>query len=165
MAEWLRFEHDEGNGFGRLDGRSIVVHDGDMFAGARATGATLELRWRGGDVAVLGDRVALAQALDNLIVNAIEHGGPKIRVECECRGARLIASVADRGRPLEGRGGVAELGLTEIERRASRSRGHGLSVVRRTAAEHRGRFVLSRSGAGTRAALELPLAEASRPAA
>ena len=37
-------------------------------------GGSLELRWRAGEAMIEGDRTALEQALDNLIVNAIEHG-------------------------------------------------------------------------------------------
>jgi signal transduction histidine kinase len=42
-------------------------------------GGSLELRWRAGEVVVEGDRTGLDQAVDNLIVNAIEHGGPTSR--------------------------------------------------------------------------------------
>ena len=51
---------------------------GGRVAGARGValgGGSLELRWRAGEAAVIGDGAALEQALDNLIVNAIEHGG------------------------------------------------------------------------------------------
>lgn len=36
---WVRFERDGEAGFGRLAGDEIEVHDGDMFASPRATGA------------------------------------------------------------------------------------------------------------------------------
>ncbi len=49
MPHWLRFEHRGHIGFGTLDGAAIAVHDGDMFADAAPTGATLAL----GDVKVL----------------------------------------------------------------------------------------------------------------
>ncbi len=58
------------------------------------TGGSLELRWRAGPGVVIGERSGLSQALDNLIVNAIEHGGPSIVVEAAPgRGDRLRISV------------------------------------------------------------------------
>jgi len=42
-ARWLRYTHDGRGGFGRLDGASIAVHDGDLFADPAPTGETLPL--------------------------------------------------------------------------------------------------------------------------
>jgi signal transduction histidine kinase len=130
-------------------------------------GGSLELRWRAGEAIVSGDPTQLAQAFDNLIVNAIEHGGPAIVVEARRRGDdRLRVSVADSGRasrPECRRDTPAEV----IARLSGRRRhGHGLTVVRRVAADHGGRFALRRSEHGSLAVLELPLrADASASAA
>ena len=128
-------------------------------------GGSLELRWRAGEVLVEGDRTALEQALDNLIVNAIEHGGPTIVVEGRRRGAVLRVSVVDSGRgsrPQSRRDSPQEV----IDRLTGRRRrGHGLAVVRRVAAAHRGRFALERGELGTVAMLELPLALPPAPGA
>lgn len=43
MAQWLRFRHQGSVGFGTLEGTTINVHAGDMFAGCSATGQTLAL--------------------------------------------------------------------------------------------------------------------------
>lgn len=43
MAKWLRFEHQGRSGFGTLEGETIHVHTGDMFAAATPTGETLAL--------------------------------------------------------------------------------------------------------------------------
>ncbi len=43
MTHWIRFEHAGQAGFGTLEGDTITVHEGDMFAGARATSKTLAL--------------------------------------------------------------------------------------------------------------------------
>ncbi len=43
MARWIRFSHQGTAGFGTLDEGTIRVHEGDLFAGARATGATVAL--------------------------------------------------------------------------------------------------------------------------
>ena len=43
MARWIRFEQDGKTGFGTLEGDTIAVHAGDMFAGSKPTGETLKL--------------------------------------------------------------------------------------------------------------------------
>jgi signal transduction histidine kinase len=121
--------------------------------------AALDLRWNAGGAVVAGDRVALAQAIDNLIVNAIEHGGPTIVVSARRRAGRLRIAVVDSGfaaRRRPRRGSPAEV----LARLAGRNRrGHGLVVVRRIVAEHDGRFVFERSPRGAKAFVELPLSE------
>jgi signal transduction histidine kinase len=124
---------------------------------ASLAGGTLCLRWGAGEALVAGDRFELAQALDNLIVNAIEHGGPAVVVGATRERRRLRIAVSDSGRasrPAERRETPAEL----IARLCGRSRrGHGLAVVRRAASRHGGRFSLHCSERGSRAVLELPL--------
>jgi signal transduction histidine kinase len=124
---------------------------------ASYAGRTLELRWRAGEAVIAADRVALAAALDNLLINAIEHGGPRVTLEARLEAGRLRISVRDSGRVLgSGSKRRASLGLrARLEGRGRR--GHGLRVVRRTVAEHGGRFSLHASGTGTEAVIELPL--------
>ncbi len=43
MAKWIRFEQGGKTGFGTLEGDTIAVHTGDMFAGAKPSGETLKL--------------------------------------------------------------------------------------------------------------------------
>ena len=103
------------------------------------------------------DRGAVAQAIDNLVVNAIEHGGPEIVVEASTGSGRLRVAVVDSGRGARRprREGPAPL-IARLSGR--RLHGHGLRVVRRTAADHGGNFQLRSSARGTEAILELPLA-------
>ncbi len=127
--------------------------------GARAAlaGGSLALRWQAGEATVEGDRCEVAQALDNLIVNAIEHGGPEIIVEARLHPGGLCLAVLDSGRgsrPDSRRESPAEL-IARLSGR--RPHGHGLRVVRRTAAAHGGEFRLRVTERGTEAALELPL--------
>jgi signal transduction histidine kinase len=139
---------------------------------AGRSGSPVELRWRAGTATVLADPRRLAQALDNLIVNAIEHGRPPIRVEAAVAAAHVRIVVRDGGcadpdpdadaEPETG-SVVAPRALARLRapgrRRPSRGRrGHGLEVVARIAAEHGGRFIVRRGPRGAVAALELPLA-------
>ena len=122
---------------------------------ADIAGGSLELRWRAGDPVVHGDRCGMLQALDNLVANAIEHGGSRIVVEATSVGVGVRVAVVDSGgSPRRRRPGPAPLAA---RLRGRGRRGHGLRVVRRTAAAHGGRFDLRRSEAGTEAVLELPL--------
>jgi signal transduction histidine kinase len=143
-----------------VESRSLVqAAVGRWQARVKLGEGSLELRWNAGVTFVLGDRRALAQALDNLIVNAIEHGGPSIVVSAWRRERWLRIAVVDSGcsaRPRSRRNSPAEV----VARLAGRHRrGHGLAVVRRVASMHEGRFVLHRSAHGSTAVLELPLAD------
>jgi signal transduction histidine kinase len=124
----------------------------------RLGGGSLDLRWRAGRAVVVGDRADLAQALDNLIVNAIEHGGPTISVEARLRDGRVQVVVADSGSASRPRARRDAPGQVIARLSGRRRHGHGLAVVRRVAAAHGGRFFLRRSERGTLALLELPLA-------
>ncbi len=42
MAKWVRFEQGGKTGFGTLEGETIAVHQGDMFAGARPSGESVK---------------------------------------------------------------------------------------------------------------------------
>jgi signal transduction histidine kinase len=144
----------------RVDAHSLVRQAVRRWqARARLGDGSLELRWNAGPAVLSGDRLALSQALDNLIVNAIEHGGPAIVVSARRREGRLRIAIVDSGqesRPPARRGTPAEV-IARLSGR--RHRGHGLAVVRRVVAAHEGRFVLDRSARGSTAAIELPLAE------
>jgi signal transduction histidine kinase len=132
---------------------------------AERAGSSLQLRWGAGNAILEGDRLALGQALDNLIVNAIEHGGPTILVDGRRRAGRLRLCVADSGRSGQAPGGRAGLADVLAGLSGRRRRGHGLAVVRRVAEQHGGRFFLHSSADGSTALLELPLRELARSAA
>lgn len=134
-------------------------------ARAALAGGSLSLHWRGSEATIEADRAAVAQALDNLVVNAIEHGGPEIVVEAEAGRSVLRLVVVDSGRgarPESRRESPAEL-IARLSGR--RLHGHGLRVVRRTVAAHDGRFRLRSSPRGTEAIVELPLLAQGREGA
>ncbi len=127
---------------------------------AAGAGATLELHWEAGGAAIDADRQDIAAALDNLIDNAIEHGGPRIAVEAASFADMLSLAVVDSG---DGAGSGREARPVPAPRdllsrlSGRRRHGHGLRRVRRTAAAHGGSFSLHRGESGTSAVLELPL--------
>lgn len=122
-------------------------------------GRSLEMAWSGGDGELEGHPVAFAQAVDNMISNAFEHGSGAIALEAEVGGGLWRLSVRD-----EGGAGAAKRsrGLSPERLSGRRRHGHGLQIVRRVAAQHRGRFSLVQSGGGTKAELVLPVGEEGR---
>jgi signal transduction histidine kinase len=104
---------------------------------------------------VVGDRLRLAQAISNLIANALEHGPGQIELSARAVGARHVRiEVIDEGPGLP-------VGLTRLTRRARAGRGQrgrGLAIAAQIAERHRGRLVAASSPGGSRIGLELPLA-------
>jgi signal transduction histidine kinase len=124
---------------------------------AQLGGGSLRLGWWAGEAVVAGERAALAQAIDNLIVNALEHGGPAVTVEARRQGGLLRVVVADSGRAARPASRWETPADTIARLSGHRRRGHGLAVVRRVAGAHGGRFALRGSECGSLATLELPL--------
>ena len=119
-------------------------------------GGSLQIHWSDGDFLVYGDEVELASALDNLINNAIEHGGGEVRIDVREFEGRVLLAVRDSG----GATDCSDRRIRpDLRRRISgrHRRGHGLRVVERVAASHGGDFQLRRSGEGAEARLELPI--------
>jgi signal transduction histidine kinase len=131
----------------RFSCREVVLAALERWRPIAARTGGIRLYWDAGPAPIEGDAVQLAQALDNLFANALEHGGPPVVVT----GAR----VAGRIRVTIANGVRAQV----AERNGDPRRGHGTDVVSRVASSHRGRFALCRTGTGCVAALELPLAE------
>ncbi|HZJ29499.1 MAG TPA: ATP-binding protein [Solirubrobacterales bacterium] len=120
----------------------------------------------GGRVAI--DPVEAARALDNLIANALEHGGgdlelavrggpDTVRLEVTDGGRALAAAIDDavRGPAIAATGGGMPAGVSERDRRDPR-RGHGVAIVRQIAARAGGTFRLQERQQGFTAILELP---------
>jgi signal transduction histidine kinase len=120
---------------------------------AVAAGGGVRLRWVSDEQWVKGSGIELTQAVDNLINNAIEHGGGEVTIEGRREGIWLLVSVRDRG----GKGSHARHSLRR-SRHGSRSRhGHGLRVVARVVRTHGGSFSLRPAQSGIEARLRLPL--------
>jgi signal transduction histidine kinase len=103
---------------------------------ARRVGGGVHLDWSAGPVTIHANRARLAQALGNLLANAVEHGGGHIRVvgRRTTRGVRV--EVRDSGR------------------------GHGLTIAAKAVCDSGGRMTASKAGRGTAVAIDLPLTEA-----
>ena len=113
-------------------------------------GRRLDLDWSAGDALLLCDPPRLARALDNLIVNALEHGDGTIRLRATRAAGRLRLAVQDgemRAQPVR----------LEGSRRGPR-RGHGLAIAGEIAAEHGGRLRIAGTRGGVEARIELPIA-------
>lgn len=96
--------------------------------------------------------VALSRALDNLIVNALVHGGPQVELSLVSSGRRLSLTVTDRGpRPASRRPA------------SRRHHGHGLQIVAGIAARLGGSFQLQRGGQETTARLDFPCRKGVAP--
>jgi signal transduction histidine kinase len=119
---------------------------------ARLADCRLALRWSGQDVLVRGDGLALAGALENLILNAIEHGGDRIEVTGAADGRSVALAVTDTG--------SADRSVDrEVPRPDGAARhGHGLEIVEETIRQHGGRLEKDLGPSGSRVALVLPLA-------
>jgi hypothetical protein len=115
------------------------------------------------------DRQLLAQAVSNLIDNAMKYGSPdkhlppEIRLEGEANGNEIRISVCDRGP------GVAEADRERVVKRFVRlddsrtktGNGLGLSLVSGVMTLHGGKLMLEDNAPGLRATLVLPRYEAA----
>jgi signal transduction histidine kinase len=119
---------------------------------APAYRASLDSSWSAGEVEIAGDRRRIAEVLDNLISNALEHGGGRVRVEGERAGGEARVTISDRGRGLP-------RPLSELSHPDWRSiRGHGLAIARSAVRQHGGRLVARNGLSGSSLTVHLPLA-------
>lgn len=129
-------------------------------ASAAAAGVELELSEPVPAVLVHGQRLRLAQAAGNLIANAIEHGGRRVRVEVSVVENRARVGVLDDGPGLPD----TVSALTRRARGGRGTRGRGLAIVAGIAAVHGGRLHAVTAERGAHLALELPIAgDAGQP--
>lgn len=103
---------------------------------ARRVGGGVHLDWSAGPVAIRASHGRLAQALANLLANAVEHGGGVVRVSGRRTERGIRVEVRDSGR------------------------GHGLAVAAKAVRDAGGSLTATRAGSGTAVAIELPLADA-----
>jgi signal transduction histidine kinase len=142
-----------------IDIRALVLRSARAWAQlAPCYGARVRTGWRAGRAKVRGRPGRLAQVLDNVIANAIEHGDGDVLVEADLVGTWVQIAVADEGH--------GALSLPDLRDASPGSpRGHGLAITRTTVAEHGGRLLFERRHRGSAVVIELPIAEPDYAAA
>lgn len=143
----------------RTPARERALEAGAFLADQAEAWATVAgdraVRVAGGDDApgwLLADRVRLAQAVGNLVANALEHGDGPVVLRARSAEEVIALEVADAG-------GGLPLPVADLLARAGGGRdprGHGLAIAAQIATDHRGRLVSRPSTSGARLALELP---------
>lgn len=116
-----------------------------------ALGRTLAVGAAPPGLSVLADRTRLAQAIGNLIANALEHGEGTIEVRPRVLGGALRLEVRDGG-------GGLDRPLARVMRPRGGGRGRGLAISSEIAARCGGRLSTAPGGA---LVLELPAMEAA----
>jgi signal transduction histidine kinase len=96
--------------------------------------------------------VRLAQAVGNLVANAIEHGGSRVELRAAAAGGRVRVEVRD-----DGPGLPAPIPVLIRRARGGRGRrGRGLAIAADVAARHGGRLGSAPASTGACLVLELP---------
>ena len=103
---------------------------------AAALGRRVAVEWEAGSAAAAIGLGRLAQAVGNLLANALEHGHGDVTVCGHAAGDVIAIEVLDGARA---------------------DRGHGLAIAARAAERAGGRVTFERDAAGARASIELPL--------
>jgi signal transduction histidine kinase len=140
-----------------VDMRQLVADSVEArLSAAAAGGVEVRASWSGGSPAVWGDRLRLAQAIGNLIANAIEHGGDVVSVRGRGEPGRVRIEVIDDGPGLPAP-------VSELARRphAGRGRrGRGLAIATAIITRHGGRLAAAPCARGARLVVELPASRA-----
>ncbi|QPH53324.1 sensor histidine kinase [Pontivivens ytuae] len=107
------------------------------------------------------DSVLLGQAVENLLVNALKHGGAglsRVTVELRRKGPYSVLSVSDDGQGLAP--DQFEMALSRFgQGRPGEGSGLGLPIASAVAEAFGGRLLLNGGGGGLTVVLELPVAE------
>ena len=125
-------------------GRTVAA---GFAALAREGGRRLRGDWRAAAAAVRIDRGRFAQALGNVLANAVEHGGGDIAVATARGNGSVRVEVRDEG------------GAPRRDSRRRPGRGNGLAIARHAVEEAGGSLTVAAGEHGTTVTIELPLAE------
>lgn len=145
--------------FAPVDLGALTAELADLY-GPAAADRNIALVPTGQAPPLSGSRTLLAQALSNLIENALRHAPPHsaITLSLDSTTAETVLTVADTGPgiPDSERDRVQERFVTLDPARSTRGAGLGLALVQAIARLHGGRLVLSDNAPGLRASLHLP---------
>ena len=109
----------------------------------------------GARLVVHADPLRLTQAVGNLVLNALEHGGGPVRVRAHATRAHVRIEVRDHGPGLP-----APVAALAGDAWHAGRRGHGLAIAARVARRHGGRLLTAPVSSGACVVLELPRADA-----
>ncbi len=152
-----------------VDARQLLADSAEAWRPAAARRqAEVRFNWTGREAWVLGDRYRMAQATDNLIANAIEHGGGvievsgslderRVRIQITDGGPGLPAPVSDIVRRSRPRGALRRRPGAYARGSRRPGRGRGLAIAAQIARDHRGRLAAAPSRRGARLILEFPV--------
>lgn len=156
-------EVEEGNirkAFAPVDLSALAADLGDTLSLLASDGGRVLNTAVAPGLLVTGDRELIAQAIINLVENALYHTPPNARVQLAVRRARggVSLEVRDNGQgiPEEDRSRVQQRFVRLEPARATPGHGLGLSMVRAIAEAHGADFALSDAGPGLVAALTFP---------
>lgn len=152
------------SGLQLIDAAQVIADVAELYEPmAEEQGGALRFE-AGAGLTVLADRQLLAQAVSNLVDNALKYGapdgqGPEITVTGRSEGSTVVISVADHGEgiPEEERGRVTERFVRLDKSRARPGNGLGLSLVSGVMKLHGGQLVFEDNHPGLLAKLVLPL--------
>jgi signal transduction histidine kinase len=115
-------------------------------------------------VELIGDRVLIRRAVENLLSNAMRHGAPPVGVSIAVSDEMVVIRVVDAGRAVDAHD-LELLAEPFVQSDTSAGLGLGLTLTRAVANAHGGRLELVRSREGGLAAtLILPVAEETHAA-
>ncbi|QDZ01138.1 HAMP domain-containing protein [Nitratireductor mangrovi] len=135
---------------------------------AEEAGVALETRMSGA-TKITGNRELLAQALSNIVDNAIKYSSghaekPRVLVTLEKSGGEVRVAVSDNGPgiPAEDHRRATERFVRLEASRSQPGSGLGLSLAKAVMTFHRGRLELADAGPGLEVAMIFPVREAAR---
>jgi signal transduction histidine kinase len=152
------------SGLEAADASAIIADVAELYEPmVEEQGGSLQLN-TGIGLRVRADRQLLAQAISNLIDNALKYGaregeGPQITVRGYIEAGKVVIAVGDRGEGIapQDRGRVTERFVRLESSRSRPGNGLGLSLVSGVMKLHDGALVLDDNRPGLLAKLELPL--------
>ncbi len=145
----------------KIDFRAVVEEAcAEMGVHILEKGIDFEVNMPGSTILVSGDRVFLAEAIKNLLDNALKHGGAKLKrisVVLRCEGGKVKLTVSDDGTGLSpDQSETVFSRFSQLE--YSEGSGLGLSIVSAVAKRHGGVVAINHVEEGASVTLEIPMA-------